>query len=943
MAARGMPLFFLGWAASTGALALSTKTPVKKAPRQPGTNVLRRKNPDLFDAASPDATPATALRKPEVMAPAGGWPQLRAAVANGADAVYFGLSTHSARARATNFDEGAELDDVVAYLRQHEVKGYVALNTLAFDDEFDAVEALIRRCDAAGVDAIIVQDLGVMALAKAVAPGLPVHASTQQSIASADGAEFARARGATRVVVGRELSTAEIAAVVAHTAAEVECFVHGALCVSWSGQCLSSEAWGGRSANRGQCAQACRLPYEVLVDGAGDQADGAATLNYALSPQDLCGLEDVEALTNAGVHCLKIEGRLKDERYVAATTRAYREAVDAAWAKLRGDDADAAPTVSRSDLAQVFSRGQSGDVDGLSAGFLRGPRHQSLVVGNAPRHRGVYVGEVLSVAPATKKRGLTLRVRSELGDLKRGDGVVIDGGADHARDEVGGALYDVKQVAGGFDVTFAKAVAARPWVRAGARVWRTADAAVDAKLRGLASSKPLRRTEVDVRVTVDGGELVVEIDDGVHVGAAKTPVVPAEDRPLDAASVAKALGQLGDTPWVPSSVDINLGGGAWWCRAADVKDARRRAVESLRALRAPARASARAPPGAARALLEQGDGSLLDDGFDESLLEFKVGIAVLVRDLDQCAAAVDYALTTPPSDDFAVDEVVLDFLELKGLREAVAAIRERAPGLAVVVAAPRISLPGEDGALEKLLALGPDALLARSPGQLRYFAGRDVELRGDFSLNAANALTANDLFDDAAALTRLTPAHDLGGAAVARLARRLAPSRRAKLEAVAHQHLPIFHASHCLYARHLSKGDSFENCGHVCERHTIHLRDEAGADHVVLADMGCRNTVFNAQAQSAADALGSWLDAGISRYRVEFVDESPAAVAAVLGAYRDLFLSRGELPEPLWSLLADVPDANGAAQGAGVGSLKDGERKSGKARKTTGQHRAHYK
>ena len=314
-----------------------------------------------------------------------------------------------------------------------------------------------------------------------------------------------------------------------------------------------------------------------------------------------------------------------------------------------------------------------------------------------------------------------------------------------------------------------------------------------------------------------------------------------------------------------------------------------------------------------------------------------------MRDLDQCAAAVDYALTTPPSDDFAVDEVVLDFLELKGLREAVAAIRERAPGLNVVVAAPRISLPGEDGALEKLLALGPDALLARSPGQLRYFAGRDVELRGDFSLNAANALTANDLLDDAAALTRLTPAHDLGGAAVARLARRLTPSRRAKLEAVAHQHLPIFHASHCLYARHLSKGDSFENCGHVCERHTIHLRDEAGADHVVLADMGCRNTVFNAQAQSAADALGSWLDAGISRYRVEFVDESPAAVAAVLGAYRDLFLSRGELPEPLWSLLADVPDANGAAQGAGVGSLKDGERKSGKARKTTGQHRAHYK
>jgi putative protease len=242
----------------------------------------RRKTPELFEDVKGNGI--TLRQKPEVMAPAGGWPQLKAAVHNGADAVYFGLSTFSARARATNFDPGNELDEVIAFLREHEVKGYVALNTLAFDRELDEIERLLRRCSEAGVDAVIVQDVGVMALAREVAPELPIHASTQQSISSADGAEFARERGATRVVVGRELSTQEIASVARGTSAEVEAFVHGALCISWSGQCLSSEAWGGRSANRGQCAQACRLPYAVVVDGS--RREG---LQYALSPGDLCG------------------------------------------------------------------------------------------------------------------------------------------------------------------------------------------------------------------------------------------------------------------------------------------------------------------------------------------------------------------------------------------------------------------------------------------------------------------------------------------------------------------------------------------------------------------------------------------------------------------------------------------------------------------------------
>jgi putative protease len=236
-------------------------------------------------AAAPPAAPPAARRRPEVLAPAGGWPQLRAAVENGADAVYFGAAAgFNARARAENFAV-SELPEVMAYLHERGVLGYLALNVLAFDAELPALAELGAAAQRAGVDAAIVQDLGGAALLRAAAPGLPLHGSTQMSVTSPEGAAFAAGLGVTRVVVGRELSVSEIAAVVAKGGGvEVETFVHGALCVSYSGQCFSSEAWGGRSANRGQCAQACRLPYGLLVDGELRVVGDAA---YLLSPQDL--------------------------------------------------------------------------------------------------------------------------------------------------------------------------------------------------------------------------------------------------------------------------------------------------------------------------------------------------------------------------------------------------------------------------------------------------------------------------------------------------------------------------------------------------------------------------------------------------------------------------------------------------------------------------------
>src|SRR5580704_19466482 len=289
-----------------------------------------------------------AARKPEIMSPAGYWPQLRAAIEAGADSVYFGLKHFTARAKV-GFDL-AELPEVFSTLHRRGVKGFVTFNTLVFEHEFDEAARVLTAVAEAGADAVIVQDVGILKLVREIAPSLEIHASTQMSVTSADGVRLAQSLGASRVTMARELSLDELRAIRAATDCELEIFVHGALCVAYSGQCFSSEAWGGRSANRGQCAQACRLSYDLMVDGEQEQLGDA---RYLLSPGDLCTVAQVSEIVAAGVGALKIEGRYKDADYVALTTCAYRAAVDRAWDGVDGDAEELA--AERRRLEQVYS------------------------------------------------------------------------------------------------------------------------------------------------------------------------------------------------------------------------------------------------------------------------------------------------------------------------------------------------------------------------------------------------------------------------------------------------------------------------------------------------------------------------------------------------------------------------------------------------------------
>ncbi len=368
-----------------------------------------------------DEAPLRKRRSLELLAPAGDQSCIKAAVENGADAVYFGLECgFNARARATNLHLDA-LPEVMSFLHERGVRGYVTLNTLVFPAELTTIEQHIVRLTEAGVDAVLVQDLGLVRLLRAVSPDLAIHASTQMTLTSAECIRAVEELGIERVVLARELSIPEIRTIHSQTSIELETFVHGALCVAYSGQCLTSESLGGRSANRGQCAQACRLPYDLICDG--EDVD-LGDVKYLLSPQDLAAYALVPDLIDAGVCSFKIEGRLKTPEYVANITRQYRRALDAAAAGRKASFTEQDVT----EMELSFSRG-------FSPGWLGGCDHKMLVPGLTSAKRGVLVGEVKTV------RGQRVVVAARR-PVAPGDGVVFAGNREEGNEQ-GGRIYEV--------------------------------------------------------------------------------------------------------------------------------------------------------------------------------------------------------------------------------------------------------------------------------------------------------------------------------------------------------------------------------------------------------------------------------------------------------------------------------------------------------------------
>jgi U32 family peptidase len=775
---------------------------------------------------------------------------MRAAIGAGADAVYFGLRGFNARGGAENVDVDG-LGGAMRLLHEGYVRGYVALNTLVFDEELGAVEAAVRACAAAGVDAVVVQDLGVASLVRAVAPDMPIHASTQMTCTDARAMRIAAQMGIKRVILPRELSFADIAAVRAETDIELEVFVHGALCISYSGQCFASVALGGRSGNRGECAQPCRLPYRLVVDGEirdlGERA-------YLLSPEDLEATAYVSRLAELGVAALKIEGRMKAPEYVAATARLYRKALLVASGEAGGSIDD--------DLAlalQMFSRGSG-------PGFLAGVDHRRLVEGRGSDHRGTRVGVCRGRTDVGGKTYLNVAVEAP---VVRGDGLLVEGG--FAGDgEVGGRVWGLV-VRGQESEHASKGDDALVWLGPdkqiqrspeGRRVFRTDDPRRKKRLCAEIGRRE-HRVPIDVRVSGALGErpsFEARTDGGTTVRVqGDCALEEARNAPLCEQTVREKLARLGATPFELRSLRL-----AWPENAivpvSSLNRARRGIVDALLSAFTRERCTS---PTTHRVLLSSFEAP--------ALAPLPAGLFVLCRMPAQAVAALEAG----------ADGVYLDFADLAEAGHVVRTLREKYD-VAIGLAPPRIRKPGEEKIDRYLESLQPDAMLVRSIGALGEGASRAAKI-GDFSLNVNNSLSAAMVLSRG--LRAFTPAIELGAATLMSFLK--TPIVR-YAEVVVYQRMPLFHTQHCVLAALLSNGQSCEACGRPCERHEVSLRDRKGRDLPVWVDASGRNTVFEAAPRTMTGALGDLGALGVRRFRIELVFEVPDDVRKIVGSCRGL-------------------------------------------------------
>lgn len=792
----------------------------------------------------------------ELLAPAGDWDCMRAAVANGADAVYFGVEKFNARARANNFTTD-ELPDIMSFLHMYGVKGFLTFNILVFEDELENAKLLIEACIDAGVDAVIVQDLGLVKMIREISPDFPIHGSTQMTITSPEAVEFTKPFDLERVVLGRENNLKQVKTIGEQAKLPMEIFVHGAICVSYSGQCLTSEMWGGRSANRGECAQACRLPYDLAVDGIVKPMGDVA---YLLSPKDLAALDLVPEIIEAGVTFFKVEGRMKSPEYVANVVSKYRAAIDRYF---EGSGAKPAKEEIR-ELEQSFSRG-------FTYGFLRGTNHKQLLDGTFPKSRGVFLGRVKEV--------LRDAVLCELeAPLKRGDGVVFDAG-DPTKKEEGGRVYDLRKqgrkLEGEFPGGTVEVVLGRNdvdlgRVKPGHRLWKTNDPHLDKRLRQtFETEKPYRVFPVQVRVTGSEGQPLKtwwtdpQAGHTVYVES-ELNLVRAEKRPMDQALFEEQFGRLGGTVFALQQLELHLNG-ELIVPMRELNNIRRQAVGLLEAERRKPRVY----------IKRQAD--VYADAIQPAGKVARPVLTALCRNLEQVKTVAETE----------VNLIYADFEFIKQFPAAVEAVH--AAGKQIALVTPRIHMPGETGYFRNILNLKPDTVLIRNTGAMYYFMQHRMnhpeehqpELIGDFSLNIANHKTA-DLFL-AAGCSKVTPSYDLNIQQMTDLLRRTDTSR---MEIVIQQHMPMFHTEHCVYCTFLSEGTDFTNCGRPCEAHRVSLKDRVGFSHPVRVDEGCRNTVYNAIEQSGAEYLQHFIDLGIPSYRVEFLEETPEKVREVLKLYR---------------------------------------------------------
>lgn len=765
------------------------------------------------------------MKKPELLLPVGNMEMLLAAIHNGADAIYMGMPKFNARGRTQDFSLD-ELKEMIELCHLYGVKVHLAFNILIFEEELKTALELLKEILPLGIDALIVQDIGLAKLIREFAPNQVIHGSTQMTVTNHEAMELLNDLSIERFVLGREVSMDEMKIIREKTQKELEVFVHGALCVSYSGQCLTSESLGGRSANRGQCAQSCRLDYEMFIDGK--KAEDISE-TYFVSPKDLCGIDEVPKLSEMGIDSFKIEGRLKSKEYVASTASNYKRAISGSTSPL-----------AKQEMAITYSRG-------FFSGWLNGVNHQELVDGTYSAHQGLKLGKLKKIDSKNKSVQLDTQY-----PLTAGDGLLFTDG----KTEVGLKIYEVKN-----DVLCFSREANIAGLHLGMNAFLNSSPKLDKELNRQVADKNFQK-KIPVNYVVHGNlnePLVISIGDGENLITVKSTslLTQAQNQALTENFIKDELNSLGGTCYKLDQLTFSLASNLY-LNHRELKNMRRELTQKLTETRIKPKKIAFKQVSLPLKKMSSSSSKKLN---------------VLVRNLKQVEATKGLDL----------DTVYLDFEYGKDYSKGVEQIKSY--GFKAGIATTRILKPTEYKNLNIILKANPDVILVRNLGALKYFNDLQVtqELIADYTLNVTNSITADYLLGKN--LNRFTPSYDLNQWQVFDL---LKNSDATKAEITVHQYIPEFHMEHCVFAAFMSNGSSYKDCGMPCEKHTVELKDPYGNMHRLSADQECRNTMYRGTPQSAGKLIPEMMKLGASTFRLEALDETNTQLTLKIQNYLDL-------------------------------------------------------
>lgn len=789
----------------------------------------------------------------ELLAPAGSLDAVRAAVANGANAVYLGVEKFNAR------DEGAqltvaELQAACAVAHANGTRVYLTLNTLLKASELDEALEHLGRCIDAGVDAAIVQDIGMVRLIRQVYAGFEIHGSTQMTVHDVDGARFMTAIGVDRVVLARENTLEDIATIrAAVPELQLESFVHGALCIAYSGQCFMSGMISERSANRGSCAQACRKDYVLTDAETGAQLDRG----YLISARDLAAYDHLAALAGAGIVCLKIEGRKKKPEYVATVTKGYRQFLD----RIANGDTGRLAFDDVRPLVQIFSRG-------FTSGMYGGRVGRDYVTRLQPDNRGHEIGVVVG----REERGLVVDVHHP---VEPGDGLAFEDPAEGAT--TGGTVTAVRTVWSKSD-GLRQIIGGRFAAAVGARVVRSAQASLLARARDsfqrieTPSGEPCHR--LDVRCFGAAGaplKLIVSTGHAVVTVTSEIPLTPARARALDDARLHEQLGRLGTTAFTLGAIDRSGLSDGLFLPVSELNRLRQRAVGELSShlsWDAEGRAHDRTSriDAAVRALP-----TVLPP--DDSSPEVPFDLVAEVYRIEDARLAAASGATTVSFDPF------LRHPAPPRAKVQVLADELSASGVQLQLRLPAIVRPQDRPVVDRWLALDLPVATGHA-GMAVSLAGAGRNVTADYGTNCFNPHTAAELFGRQ--LRRIVASVEL---TVDELGDLVRPWLGRGFEVLIYGRPEGMTLEHCVLSAAFDREPT--TCRDLCvQRHpVVELTDPTGYVFPVATDFACRNRLLHSRPIEGSEFLPRLWTFGLRAFRASF-NVPGLPVEAIVAGYR---------------------------------------------------------